>query len=57
MSALERAATIVIDRPILSSEEMLHKDYNRKCSVKDTVVMSLKRLVTKTSRLAIKCQS
>jgi hypothetical protein len=57
MTALERAATIVIDRPILSSEEMLHKDYNRKCSVKDMVVMSLKRLVTKTSRLAIKRQS
>jgi hypothetical protein len=27
------SATIAIDRPILSSERMLHKDYDRKCSV------------------------
>jgi hypothetical protein len=26
-------AAIVSDRPILSSERMLYKDYNRKCSV------------------------
>jgi hypothetical protein len=24
---------IINDRPVISSERMLHKDYNRKCSV------------------------
>jgi hypothetical protein len=33
MSALARPAKIVNDRPILSSERMLHKDYDLKCSV------------------------
>jgi hypothetical protein len=33
MTALARPAAIVIDRPILSSDRMLHKDYTRKCSV------------------------
>jgi hypothetical protein len=33
MTALARPAAIVNDRPILSSERALYKDYNRKCSV------------------------
>jgi hypothetical protein len=35
---------IVNDRPILSSERMVHKDYNRKCSVKKSLGVSLKGL-------------
>jgi hypothetical protein len=31
---------IVNDRPILSSERMLHKDYNGKCSVEKVLVVS-----------------
>jgi hypothetical protein len=51
MTALARASSIVNDRPILSSERMLHKDYERKCSVKKKklLVVSLKGLVTKTN--------
>jgi hypothetical protein len=33
MTALARPAAIVNDRPSLSSERMLLKDYDRKCSV------------------------
>jgi hypothetical protein len=33
MTALARPAAIVNDRPILSSESMLHKDYDRKGSL------------------------
>jgi hypothetical protein len=33
MTALARAAAIVNDRPLLSSERMLHIDYILKCSV------------------------
>jgi hypothetical protein len=33
MTTLTRPAEILNDRPILSSERMLHKDYDRKCSV------------------------
>jgi hypothetical protein len=38
MTALARPATIVNDRPILSSERMIHKDYNRKCSVGGEII-------------------
>jgi hypothetical protein len=31
-SVVMNPAAIVNDRPILSSERMLHRDYNRKCS-------------------------
>jgi hypothetical protein len=31
MTALARAAAVVNDSPILSSEEMLYKDYDLKC--------------------------
>jgi hypothetical protein len=33
MTALARPAESVKDTPILSAERMLHKVYNRKCSV------------------------
>jgi hypothetical protein len=39
---------IVNDRFILSSERMLHKNYNRKYLVEKMLVVILKRLVTKT---------
>jgi hypothetical protein len=43
-------AAIVNDRLILSSERMLHRDYNHKCSVdKKILVMGLKGLGAKTS--------
>jgi hypothetical protein len=29
----ERSSIFIRDKPILSSQRMLHKDYNRKCSV------------------------
>jgi hypothetical protein len=32
-------ATVVNDRPILPSEKMLHKDYNRKCSVGEILLI------------------
>jgi hypothetical protein len=35
MTALASPAAIVNERPILSSERKLHKDYNRKCSVEN----------------------
>jgi hypothetical protein len=34
MNALARASSNVNDKPILSSERMLHKDYDRRCSIK-----------------------
>jgi hypothetical protein len=41
-------AAIVNDRSILSSERMLHKGYDRKCSVeKEILVVSLKGLGAK----------
>jgi hypothetical protein len=40
----------VRDKPILTSESVLHKDYDRKGSVaKRTLVMSFKRLGAKTN--------
>jgi hypothetical protein len=39
-------AAIVNDRLILSSEKMLHKYYDHKCSVKKILVMGLKGLGT-----------
>jgi hypothetical protein len=39
MTALASASSkIVNDRPILSSERMLHKDYDRKCSVEQKII-------------------
>jgi hypothetical protein len=45
--------TVVNDRPVLSSERMLHKDYNRKC----WVGVSLKGLGAKRNWLAVNRQS
>jgi hypothetical protein len=45
-----RSAVIVNDRLILSSERMLHKDYDRKCSIeKNILAVSLKGLGAKTN--------
>jgi hypothetical protein len=37
MTALAKPAAVVNNRPALSSEKMLHKDYDRKGSVKKKV--------------------
>jgi hypothetical protein len=50
-------AAIVNDRPILSSESMLHKDYNRKCSVEKMLVVNIKGFVAKTNWLTVNRQS
>jgi hypothetical protein len=43
------------DKPILSSERMLHKEYDRKGSVKKiTLVVKFKGLGAKTNCLAVK---
>jgi hypothetical protein len=48
MSGLEKH--IVLNcRPILSSERMLHKDYESRYSVKKKLVVKLKELVAKTN--------
>jgi hypothetical protein len=50
MNALARPAVIVNDRPILSSERVLYKDYGRRCSIeKNILAVNLKRLGTKTN--------
>jgi hypothetical protein len=42
-------AAIVNDRPILSSERMLHNDYDRKCSIeKNNLAVNLRGLGAKT---------
>jgi hypothetical protein len=45
----ERPASIVNERPILLSERMLYKDYDRKCSSEKTTILafSIKGLGTK----------
>jgi hypothetical protein len=47
---LTRPSTFIRDKPILSSERMLHKDYNRKGSVakKKSLVVILKGLGART---------
>jgi hypothetical protein len=35
MTSLASPAAILNDRPILSSEKVLHEDYNRKCSFEE----------------------
>jgi hypothetical protein len=43
-------AATVNDRPILSSDRMLHKDYDRKCSIEEKkLAVSLKGLGAKTN--------
>jgi hypothetical protein len=34
---LLQTVTVTKDRPVLSSERMLHKDYDRKCSVEKEI--------------------
>jgi hypothetical protein len=54
MTALAKPAVIVNEKPILTSEMMLHKDCNRKCSEEiKLLVVSLKGLVVKTNWLAV----
>jgi hypothetical protein len=43
--------------PILSSERVVHKDYNRKCSVEKNVGRESQRLVAKTNWLAVNRQA
>jgi hypothetical protein len=47
MTALSRARSNINNRPLLWSERMLHKNYNRKCSVEKILVVGLKGLVAK----------
>jgi hypothetical protein len=46
-------AAIVNVIPILSSERILYKDYNYKCSVEKVMVVGLKGLGAKTGLLAV----
>jgi hypothetical protein len=50
-------AAIVNDRPILSSERMLHNDYDHMCSIEKNLAVSLKGLAAKTYWLAVNRQS
>jgi hypothetical protein len=52
-----RPAALVNDRPILSSEGLLRKDYDRKCSVEKILIVSLKELVAKTRWMAVNRKS
>jgi hypothetical protein len=48
MTALAKPAAIVNRSPILSSERILHKDYNHECLVgKEILVVNLAGLVAK----------
>jgi hypothetical protein len=38
MTALERTSSIWKRQTHLSSEKMLHKDYERKCSVEESII-------------------
>jgi hypothetical protein len=50
MTGLVRISSNLNDKPFFSSERMLHKDYDRKCSVEENVpVVNLKGLVAKTN--------
>jgi hypothetical protein len=57
MTSLARASSNYSDKPILSSERMLRRDYNRKGSVKKLMVVGLKGLDAKTNLLAVNRQS
>jgi hypothetical protein len=45
------------DKPIFSSERMLHKDYHRRIQLKKILVVGLKGLDAKTNWLAVNRQS
>jgi hypothetical protein len=50
----QRRSLFIRDKPILSSEKMLYKDYDcKRFSCKKTLVVSLKGLVPKTNWLAV----
>jgi hypothetical protein len=49
-------AAIVNDNPILSSDRMLNRDYNRKCSFGKTLILNLIGLVVKMNSLALNRQ-
>jgi glucan phosphoethanolaminetransferase (alkaline phosphatase superfamily) len=54
----EKPSIFIRDKPTLSLERMLHKDYDRKGLVaKKNLVVSLKRLGAKTEWLAVNRQS
>jgi hypothetical protein len=54
----QRRSLFIRDKPILSSENMLHKDYGRKGSAeKNSLVMSLKGPGAKTRWLEVNRQS
>jgi hypothetical protein len=48
---------LIRDKPIFSSERMLHTDYYRKCSVKKNMAVSLKGLGAKKKWLAVNSDS
>jgi hypothetical protein len=54
----ERPSIFITDKPIISSERMLCKEYNHKGSVakKKSLVLSLKGLGAKTNCLAVNHQ-
>jgi hypothetical protein len=49
----QKRSLFIRDKPIFSLERMLHKDYDRKCSEKNLLVVSLKGLGAKTNWLAL----
>jgi hypothetical protein len=51
-------AAILNDRPILSSERVLYKDYDRRCSIEKLfLAVTFKGLAAKTNLLAVNRQS
>jgi hypothetical protein len=58
MYTWQRPSIFIRDKPIFSSERMLHKDYYRKSSVeKKTLIVDLKGLYAKTKWIAVNLQS
>jgi hypothetical protein len=45
----QKPAAIVNDKLILSSERMLHQNYDRRCSIEKNLAVSLKGLGGKTN--------
>jgi mevalonate pyrophosphate decarboxylase len=59
MYTLQRRSLFVRCKPIISSEKLLHKNYDRKSSVakNKSLAVSLKGFVTKTNWLVVNRQS
>jgi hypothetical protein len=53
----KRPSIFITDRPILSTESMLHKIYDFKGSIKKSLVVGHKRLGVKMNLLAVSHQS